>query len=989
MPVVRLVCEENGQERVFELEDDVVTIGRTSDNHIRIKDALSSRRHCSVTRGDEGYVLEDMGSRNGTFLNGAPVKQQTLTLGDRIEIGDAVIHFGEKLAGDGDDDDAPTPAPGSTRNAAAEKAAEKIAERRASGRQPSSRPKSGVIKKRPSGSQKAANVASAGGPKKKPKLVLRGSEGEVAQKSFEVNKYPFTFGSGDAVSLKLTKGDIKTQHAMLIEDGDEVFLVDLGGDTTIDDKPAVRTRVDHGSVIGMGEARFKVQDRNQMARGSGAVKVASGRKASAEQKAGDAKADSGIRRKDDSGVRAKDDDGDAAEDAQTVVAKRPASGARRKASARSSAKTSAKSAAAGLPGSDDGAEPIVQKLDARVEEKAVKQGQLAQIVSVFALVLFVVLFVVFGLSAFASILKREEVEPNPQGNQVANWSFEEAGAAGGAAVPGWDLGESIASGIDAIEAKGGKRSLRVTVGSGATLVTTAEAIDVLAERTYSLRGFVKTDAGAGAAGVRVLWLDDGGELIETAAPFAVPAGSDRWEEVRATLRPPPGVSKAKIACFAVATGDAQTAWFDRLRFTELDPEASVVLGVDGPERLAIDVAGEGIASILREDRYLVGWVETFEVVAPGAGAGAVRMLGAAEIEARARTGAGRLASARTVERPVANSNGIWFEVRTQARDPEDAGDEVPERRVVGRASDTTEGVRMSWELDGSDPLGVLFVVGPPKLAAPCEVTTADGLTEPLAIGAEPKDGVTEMTWGEGETAVTFRYESPAIVFIRQDSPDRLRVYQIVTPRMPDPNEGALEAGPTVAIAVAKSSTRALARVAGLLGDAAAARADDRLGEARAAFDRILSDPAATADERSEARKAIGEIDAYFAARVAELEKMRRDMDEIRTPRVVDAAQRLLDQMKRQAAPAGALGTAEQLVGEMSGMIGSANTAEQRDRAEKLLAKGKSYQRSRRLALARACFELCLEVAPRDGLVAREAKQKLDFMRSGNGDGGGD
>ena len=46
-----LILEENGQSRAYRLSADSVTIGRTADNAVRVSDALSSRQHCQVERG--------------------------------------------------------------------------------------------------------------------------------------------------------------------------------------------------------------------------------------------------------------------------------------------------------------------------------------------------------------------------------------------------------------------------------------------------------------------------------------------------------------------------------------------------------------------------------------------------------------------------------------------------------------------------------------------------------------------------------------------------------------------------------------------------------------------------------------------------------------------------------------------------------------------------------------------------------------------------
>jgi len=56
--------------RKFEIDKDTVTIGRSSENHIRINDPSVSSRHCQITRNGDLYSVTDLDSTNGTFLDG-------------------------------------------------------------------------------------------------------------------------------------------------------------------------------------------------------------------------------------------------------------------------------------------------------------------------------------------------------------------------------------------------------------------------------------------------------------------------------------------------------------------------------------------------------------------------------------------------------------------------------------------------------------------------------------------------------------------------------------------------------------------------------------------------------------------------------------------------------------------------------------------------------------------------------------------------------
>lgn len=74
--------------------DDIITIGREPNNDIFIDDDLISRNHALVRRVEGEYVLLDLGSSNGTFVNDKPVSAPTpLRHDDTIKLGKAVLVF--------------------------------------------------------------------------------------------------------------------------------------------------------------------------------------------------------------------------------------------------------------------------------------------------------------------------------------------------------------------------------------------------------------------------------------------------------------------------------------------------------------------------------------------------------------------------------------------------------------------------------------------------------------------------------------------------------------------------------------------------------------------------------------------------------------------------------------------------------------------------------------------------------------------------------
>jgi pSer/pThr/pTyr-binding forkhead associated (FHA) protein len=72
-------------------------LGRSRDADVRIADLNVSRKHAEVRqRGDE-YVVVDLGSTNGTLLNGKPVERASLKEGDVITLGSTDVVVGRTL----------------------------------------------------------------------------------------------------------------------------------------------------------------------------------------------------------------------------------------------------------------------------------------------------------------------------------------------------------------------------------------------------------------------------------------------------------------------------------------------------------------------------------------------------------------------------------------------------------------------------------------------------------------------------------------------------------------------------------------------------------------------------------------------------------------------------------------------------------------------------------------------------------------------------
>lgn len=85
--VFSLVLIGEGKETEIPLEKTPVTFGREGSNDVTLPDASVSRQHSELSRSSTGFVLRDLGSRNGIRVNGVPRSKAQIQAGDTFEIG--------------------------------------------------------------------------------------------------------------------------------------------------------------------------------------------------------------------------------------------------------------------------------------------------------------------------------------------------------------------------------------------------------------------------------------------------------------------------------------------------------------------------------------------------------------------------------------------------------------------------------------------------------------------------------------------------------------------------------------------------------------------------------------------------------------------------------------------------------------------------------------------------------------------------------------
>ncbi|MCX7703863.1 MAG: FHA domain-containing protein [Planctomycetota bacterium] len=85
---------EEKQDRVYPLVGKTVFYaGRSSEVDIPVSDMKVSRKHCKIEKKGNRYRVSDLGSRNGTYLNGKRIRTELLSDGDQIRLGFTVLQF--------------------------------------------------------------------------------------------------------------------------------------------------------------------------------------------------------------------------------------------------------------------------------------------------------------------------------------------------------------------------------------------------------------------------------------------------------------------------------------------------------------------------------------------------------------------------------------------------------------------------------------------------------------------------------------------------------------------------------------------------------------------------------------------------------------------------------------------------------------------------------------------------------------------------------
>jgi len=224
----RLLVRTPGGPKAVPVGDEAVTIGRTNDNTIPLEGEGISRRHAQVLFVGKGYEVVDLGSRNGTKVNGQKVPRALLKPGDVISVGGVEIVFEDAAAGG---------SPG--------------------GLELEELDLGGAAASAPSAAAAAATGAfpAAGGTSGE--CLLRFVAGEKQGTDVPLRATRTTVGRKSTNTLSFEDAAVSGVHCEITREANGYVLRDLGSTngTQVDGEPVVETLLHHNARIRIGAQR--------------------------------------------------------------------------------------------------------------------------------------------------------------------------------------------------------------------------------------------------------------------------------------------------------------------------------------------------------------------------------------------------------------------------------------------------------------------------------------------------------------------------------------------------------------------------------------------------------------------------------------------------------------------------------------------------------------------------------------------------------------
>jgi pSer/pThr/pTyr-binding forkhead associated (FHA) protein len=222
MPKLTYVVGSAGETRSVDVGDSL-SIGSLPGSGVLLDASLGvSRRHCQILRISGGYEIADLGSTNGTKVNGETVKKHKLAQGDRIEVGKVTLTWDDGSGG-GDEE---------------------------------------ISLEEPAGGGAAAPAVARTGGGASDQCMLVHAGGPDDGKKISLEKQRTTFGRNAKNVVVLADSGASGFHAEISREGGAYVLRDLGSTngTLVDGEPVSETALQHGARIRMGATRFVFVD---------------------------------------------------------------------------------------------------------------------------------------------------------------------------------------------------------------------------------------------------------------------------------------------------------------------------------------------------------------------------------------------------------------------------------------------------------------------------------------------------------------------------------------------------------------------------------------------------------------------------------------------------------------------------------------------------------------------------------------------------------
>ena len=239
MPKLTLLLGRRTMQ-AYDFKQPSIIVGRDDGADVLIDNASVSRRHAEIRLGDEGWVVEDLGSSNGTYLKGQKISgAQSIGLGDEIGFGKFSIVFGKAL-GEGEVPLA-TPSP--------------MADRPAPAVQP---PMGGVEGTMHINPHEVKELLKQADRKKRAHFVWE--SGGQRGTHYLSDQPAVLIGTDQLCDLRVPKGPKHHVLIMTLDGGCEVRYLAVFGSMTVRGKGTNRARLKNGDVIEAGGLKITFMD---------------------------------------------------------------------------------------------------------------------------------------------------------------------------------------------------------------------------------------------------------------------------------------------------------------------------------------------------------------------------------------------------------------------------------------------------------------------------------------------------------------------------------------------------------------------------------------------------------------------------------------------------------------------------------------------------------------------------------------------------------